>query len=180
MIKLLDFLPLLVFFIFYKIYDIFVASALLIITTGLALAVSWVFYRKIEKMNIISFVVVTIFGTLTLVFNNTEFIKWKITVIYSLLALVLLYSQFFMVQPLIKSLLGKEIQLPETSWRRLNIAWTLFFLICGLINIYVVFRLPESSWVNFKVFGLTGLNLLFTFISGFYIWRQILQQNKIK
>lgn len=176
--QLLDFLPLVVFFIFYKLYDIFVASGALIVATGLALVASWVLYRKLEKMTIVTFVLVAVFGTLTLVFHNDEFIKWKVTVIYSLFALALLYSQFFMAQPLIKSLLGKEIQLPETSWRRLNIAWALFFLACGLANIYVAFWLPEAFWVNFKVFGLTALTLLFTLISGVYIWRQMPQQEE--
>jgi intracellular septation protein len=176
--QLLDFLPLVVFFIFYKLYDIFVASGALIVATGLALVASWVLYRKLEKMTIVTFVLVAVFGTLTLVFHNDEFIKWKVTVIYSLFALALLYSQFFMTQPLIKSLLGKEIQLPETSWRRLNVAWALFFLACGLANIYVAFWLPESFWVNFKVFGLTALTLLFTLISGVYIWRQMPQQEE--
>lgn len=176
--QLLDFLPLVVFFIFYKLYDIFVASGALIVATGLALVAGWVLYRKIEKMTLITFVLVAVFGTLTLVFHNDEFIKWKVTVIYSLFALVLLYSQFFMQQPLIKRLLGKELTLPEASWRRLNIAWALFFIVCGLANIYVAFWLSQDIWVNFKVFGLTVLTLIYTLLSGIYIWRQMPQQKQ--
>lgn len=176
--QLLDFLPLVVFFVFYKLYDIFVASGALIVATGLALVMSWVLYRKLEKMTIVTFALVAIFGTLTLVFHNDEFIKWKVTVIYALFALALVYSQFFMSQPLIKSLLGKEIQLPEQVWQRLNIAWALFFLICGLANIYVAFWLSQAFWVNFKVFGLTGLTLLFTLMSGAYIWQKMPQQEE--
>ena len=104
-------------------------------------------------------------------------IFWKSARV-NLCAVALLYSQFFMAQPLIKSLLGKEIQLPESSWRRLNVAWAIFFLACGLANIYVAFWLPEAFWVNFKVFGLTALTLLFTLISGLYIWRQMPQQEE--
>jgi len=174
--QLLDFLPLVVFFVFYKLYDIYVASGALVVATGLALVVSWVLYRKLEKMTLFTFVLVAVFGTLTLVFHNDEFIKWKVTVIYLLFALALLYSQWFMQQPLIQTMLGKELQLPATVWRRLNIAWALFFLLCGLANIYVAFWLPQPVWVNFKVFGLTGLTLLFTLLSGLYIWRQMPQQ----
>ena len=163
--QLLDFLPLVVFFIFYKLYDIFVASGALIVATGLALVVSWVLYRKLEKMPIFTFVLVAVFGTLTLVFHNDEFIKWKVTVIYSLFAAALLYSQWFMEQP-------------DAVWRRLNVAWALFFLICGLVNIYVAFWLSQAFWVNFKVFGLSGLTLLFTLLSGLYIWRQMPQQEQ--
>jgi len=176
--QLLDFLPLVVFFIFYKLYDIFIASGALVVATGLALVASWVLYRKLEKMTIFTFVLVAVVGTLTLVFHNDEFIKWKVTVIYSLFALALLFSQWFMKQPLIQTMLGKELELPNTVWRNLNIAWALFFLLCGLANIYVAFWLPQSVWVNFKVFGLTGLTLLFTLLSGLYIWRKMPQQQQ--
>lgn len=176
--QLLDFLPLVVFFVFYKLYDIFVASGALIVATALALVVSWVLYRKIEKMTLVTFVLVAFFGTLTLVFHNDEFIKWKVTVIYSLFALALLYSQFFMAQPLIQKMLGKELTLPASAWRRLNVAWALFFLACGLANIYIAFWLSQEFWVNFKVFGLTGLTLLFTVISGLYIYRLMPQEEK--
>ncbi|RWR03739.1 intracellular septation protein A [[Pantoea] beijingensis] len=176
--QLLDFLPLVVFFVFYKLYDIFVASGALIVATGLALVVSWVLYRRLEKMTIFTFVLVAIFGTLTLVFHNDEFIKWKVTVIYSLFAVALLYSQLFMKQPLIQSMLGKEITLPAAAWRKLNVAWALFFLACGLANIYVAFWLPQTVWVNFKVFGLTAFTLLFTLVSGIYIYRLMPQEQK--
>ncbi|KFD18834.1 MULTISPECIES: septation protein A [Tatumella] len=176
--QLLDFLPLVVFFVFYKLYNIFVASGALIAATAIALVVSWVVYRKLEKMTIITFVLVTVFGSLTLIFHNDDFIKWKVTVIYTLFAAALLFSQWWMETPLIQSMLGKELVLPSAVWRRLNIAWALFFFICGLINIYVAFWLPESLWVNFKVFGLTALTLLFTLFSGLYIWRHLPREEK--
>ncbi|GAA0521811.1 septation protein A [Tatumella terrea] len=176
--QLLDFLPLVVFFVFYKLYNIFVASGALIAATAIALVVSWLLYRKLEKMTIITFVLVTVFGSLTLIFHNDDFIKWKVTVIYTLFAAALLFSQWWMETPLIQSMLGKELVLPSAVWRRLNIAWALFFFICGLINIYVAFWLPESLWVNFKVFGLTALTLLFTLISGLYIWRHLPREEK--
>jgi len=176
--QLLDFLPLVVFFVFYKMYDIFVASGALIVATGLALVASWILFRKVEKMTIVTFLLVAVFGTLTLVFHNDEFIKWKVTVIYSLFALALLFSQFFMQKPLIQTMLGKELQLPTHAWRRLNVAWAIFFLACGVANIYVAFWLPQEVWVNFKVFGLTGLTLLFTLLSGIYIYRLMPQEQK--
>ncbi|MDR7342609.1 intracellular septation protein [Pantoea alhagi] len=176
--QLLDFLPLVVFFVFYKLYDIYVASGALIAATGLALVASWFLYRKLEKMALFTFALVTVFGTLTLVFHNDEFIKWKVTVIYTLFALALLFSQLFMEKPLIQSMLGKELVLPQHAWRKLNMAWALFFLACGLANIYVAFWLSQAFWVNFKVFGLTGLTLLFTLLSGVYIYRLMPQQGK--
>jgi intracellular septation protein len=176
--QFLDFLPLVVFFVFYKIYDIYVASGALIAATALVLLVTWLKYRKIEKMMLITFVMVVVFGTLTLVFHNDLFIKWKVSVIYTLFAGALLFSQWFMKKPLIQQMLGKELVLPGHIWNRLNFAWAIFFLGCGIANIYVAFWLPQSVWVDFKVFGLTALTLIFTLFSGIYIYRNIPQEDK--
>src|ERR1700750_499347 len=135
--QLLDFLPLVVFFVCYKLYDIYVASGALIAATAVALIVTWLKYRKVEKMTLITFVMVAIFGTLTLVFHNDLFIKWKVTVIYALFSIALLVSQIVLKKPLIERMLGKEISLPDFVWSRLNTAWALFFMACGIANIYV-------------------------------------------
>ncbi|CAI0898496.1 septation protein A [Serratia grimesii] len=176
--QFLDFLPLIVFFAFYKLYDIYVASGALIVATALALVFTWFKYRKIEKMTLITFLMVLVFGTLTLVFHNDLFIKWKVTIIYSLFALALLISQLVLKKPLVQRMLGKEISLPDRVWNNLNLAWAVFFLACGLANIYVAFWLPQSVWVNFKVFGLTALTLIFTLLSGVYIYRHMPEEQK--
>lgn len=176
--QFLDFLPLIVFFAFYKLYDIYVASGALIVATALALVFTWLKYRKVEKMTLITFAMVAVFGTLTLVFHNDLFIKWKVTAIYTLFALALLISQLVLKKPLIQRMLGKELTLPDRVWNHLNIAWALFFLACGLANIYVAFWLPQDVWVNFKVFGLTVLTLAFTLLSGIYIYRHMPEEQK--
>ncbi|MBV6691615.1 septation protein A [Serratia quinivorans] len=176
--QFLDFLPLIVFFAFYKLYDIYVASGALIVATALALVFTWFKYRKIEKMTLITFLMVLVFGTLTLVFHNDLFIKWKVTIIYTLFALALLISQLVLKKPLVQRMLGKELTLPDKVWNSLNLAWAVFFLICGLANIYVAFWLPQSVWVNFKVFGLTALTLVFTLLSGVYIYRHMPEEQK--
>lgn len=176
--QFLDFLPLIVFFAFYKLYDIYVASGALIVATALALVFTWLKYRKVEKMTLITFAMVAVFGTLTLVFHNDLFIKWKVTAIYTLFALALLISQLVLKKPLIQRMLGKELTLPDKVWNNLNITWALFFLACGLANIYVAFWLPQDVWVNFKVFGLTVLTLVFTLLSGVYIYRHMPEEQK--
>ncbi|NUU66611.1 septation protein A [Enterobacteriaceae bacterium BIT-l23] len=176
--QLLDFLPLIVFFAFYKLYDIFVATGALIIATALALIFTWYKYRKVEKMTLVTFVLVAVFGGLTLFFHSDEFIKWKVTAIYGLFAAALLIGQWVMKKNLIKTMLGKEITLPDSVWSRLNLAWALFFIICGLANIYVAFWLPQNVWVNFKVFGLTALTLVFTLLSGVYMYRHMAPEQK--
>ncbi|HHC4999010.1 septation protein A [Serratia marcescens] len=176
--QFLDFLPLIVFFAFYKLYDIYVASGALIVATALALVFTWVKYRKVEKMTLITFLMVLVFGTLTLVFHNDLFIKWKVTVIYALFALALLISQWVLKKPLVQRMLGKELTLPDKVWSNLNLAWAVFFLACGLANLYVAFWLPQNVWVNFKVFGLTVLTLVFTLLSGIYIYRHMPEEQK--
>ncbi len=129
-------------------------------------------------MTLITFLMVLVFGTLTLVFHNDLFIKWKVTVIYALFALALLISQWVLKKPLVQRMLGKELTLPDKVWSNLNLAWAVFFLACGLANIYVAFWLPQSVWVNFKVFGLTVLTLVFTLLSGIYIYRHMPEEQK--
>ncbi|MBD2809764.1 septation protein A [Xenorhabdus sp. Vera] len=176
--QLLDFLPLVVFFIVYKMYDIFYASGALIAATGLAVVITYLIYRKVEKSSLITFVMVTVFGTLTLVFHSDLFIKWKVTAIYAIFALVLLVSQWIMKKPLIQRMLGKELELPDFVWNKLNMAWAIFFITCALANIYVAFWLPQDIWVNFKVFGLTALTLVFTVLSVVYIYRHLPREQK--
>ena len=176
--QFLDFLPLVVFFAFYKLYDIYAATSALIVATAVVLIYSWVRYRKVEKMALITFVLVAVFGGLTIFFHNDEFIKWKVTVIYGLFAGALLVSQWVMKKPLIQRMLGKELTLPASVWSNLNIAWAVFFILCGLANIYIAFWLPQNIWVNFKVFGLTAMTLLFTVLSGVYIYRHMPQEEK--
>ena len=140
--QFLDFLPLVVFFAFYKLYDIYAATTALIVATAVVLIYSWVRYRKVEKMALITFVLVAVFGGLTIFFHNDEFIKWKVTVIYALFAGALLFSQWVMKKPLIQRMLGKELSLPQQVWSRLNLAWALFFILCGLANIYIAALAP--------------------------------------
>lgn len=175
--QFLDFLPLAVFFAVYKLYDIFAATKALIVVTAVVLIYSWIRYRKVEKMALITFVLVAVFGGLTIALHDVEFIKWKVTVIYALFAAALMFSQWFMKKPLIQSMLGKELTLPQGVWSRLNIAWAIFFILCGLANIYIAFWLPQDIWVNFKVFGLTALTLIFTLLSGVYIYRHMPQDD---
>ncbi len=176
--QLLDFLPLIVFFIFYKFYDIFVATGMLIAATTIVLALQWVLYRKIEKMTLVTFTLVVTFGLLTIIFHNDQFLKWKVTILYTLFSAALLFSQFVLGKLPIKAMLGGELKLPDSIWKRLNITWALFFIICALANIYVAFCFSLEIWVNFKVFGLTGVTLIFALLSGIYIYRHIPQDDE--
>lgn len=176
--QLLDFIPLIVFFIVYKKVDIFYASGALMIATALSMLAIYLIYKKIEKSSLITLVIVIIFGGLTLIFHSDLFIKWKVTVIYAIFSLALLVSQYFTQKPLIQRMLSKEIHLADEIWHKLNLSWAIFFAICALVNIYVAFWLPQDVWVNFKVFGLTAVTLIFTILSMVYIYKHLPKEQK--
>ncbi|MBO2552159.1 septation protein A [Shewanella algae] len=175
--QLLDFLPLVIFFAVYKFYDIYVASGALIAATALQLVVTYLLYRKLEKMHLITFVMVAVFGTLTLVFHDDAFIKWKVTIVYALFALGLGVSQL-LNKPVLKGMLGQELKVADKIWARVTWYWVSFFIICGLINIYVAFSLSQETWVNFKVFGLTAVTLLNTIATVVYLFKHIPEEQR--
>ncbi|WP_299008755.1 septation protein A [uncultured Shewanella sp.] len=175
--QLLDFLPLIIFFAFYKIYDIYVASGALIVATALQLIVTYMLYKKLEKMHVITFAMVAVFGSLTLFFHDDAFIKWKVTIVYALFAIGLTVSQLIN-KPVLKSMLGKELVVADKIWAHITWYWVLFFIICGLLNIYVAFSLPQETWVNFKVFGLTALTLINTVVTIVYLYKNMSEEQR--
>ncbi|CZF86578.1 MULTISPECIES: septation protein A [Grimontia] len=170
--QLLDFIPLIIFFALYKMYDIYTATGALIVATIIQVAVTWVLYKKVEKMQIVTAVLVAVFGGMTLFFQDDNFIKWKVTIVYALFAIGLMVSQV-LGKPLIKGMLGKEITLPDNVWRNINSAWVGFFAALAVLNVYVAYQMPLDVWVNFKVFGLLALTLAFTMVSGVYIYKHM-------
>ncbi|MGL5047757.1 MAG: septation protein A [Shewanella sp.] len=175
--QLLDFLPLVIFFAVYKFFDIYIASGALIAATALQLILTYALYKKLEKMHWITFAMVTVFGTLTLVFHDDAFIKWKVTIIYGLFAIALGVSQL-LNKSILKSMLGKEMQVADNIWAHVTWYWVVFFAVCGLVNIYVAFSLPLETWVNFKVFGLTALTLVNTVITVFYLYKHLPEEQR--
>ncbi len=148
--QFIEFIPLIVFFAVYKFYDIYMATGALVVVTGLQLAYSWIRYRKVEKMQLFTFLLVGFFGGLTVFFHDDTFIKWKVTVINVLFALGLLISRYGFGKNLIKQMLGKELQAPDPVWDRVNLGWVGFFTVCGLLNLYVAFNLPQEMWVQLQ------------------------------
>ncbi|MGO2508179.1 MAG: septation protein A [Vibrio hibernica] len=177
--QFIDFIPLVIFFFLYKSYDIYVATGALIAATAVQVTVTYFLYKKVEKMQIITFLMVAIFGGMTLFFHDDNFIKWKVTIIYSLFSIGLLVSDYI-GKPVIKGMLGKEITLPDTIWKRVNIAWVIFFALCAVINIYVAYKLPLDAWVNFKVFGLLIATFAYTLLTGLYIYKYMPKETKEK
>jgi intracellular septation protein len=182
-----DFLPIVLFFIAYKFgggiyhwdgqeYDvkgIYAATAVMIVASILQVTITWLLTKKVEKSHLITLVLVVVLGGATLWLQNPDFIKWKPTAVNWLFALAFIGAQLFTDKSLLERMMAEHIQLPVAVWKRLNIAWVLFFVISGLANLYVAFNFPEETWVNFKLFGLLGLTIVFIIGQSVYLSKYI-------
>ena len=154
---LYDLLPVILFFITYKIYDIFTATAVAIVVTLLQVFYDYFKNKKIDKMLLFNGATITILGGLTIIFQDKTFIMWKPSVIYWILSAALIISDKIFSKNLIKKALGGQITLQEKYWTGLSMATSAFFTLLGFVNLYVAFNYNENTWVNFKLFGITGL-----------------------
>jgi intracellular septation protein len=158
---LFDIFPVVLFFVAYKLSDIFVATAVAIAATFVQIGWVWVRHRKVEPMLWVSLAIIAVFGGATLALRDETFIKWKPTVLYWLFGLALLVAEHGFNKNLIRAMMGAQIVLPERIWTRLNLSWVGFFVVMGLLNLYVAYNFATDTWVNFKLFGSMGLMLVF-------------------
>ena len=169
---LVDLLPVIAFFVAYKLADIYVATAVLIAGVLLQTAVSWIRHRKVSGMLLASTALVLVFGGLTLLVHDATFIKWKPTIVNWLFAAAFLASQFLRGPSIIQRMLGENVTLEADDWKRLNLMWVAFFAVSGVLNLWVAYNFDEATWVNFKLFGLMGLTLIFALLQGVWIARK--------
>jgi intracellular septation protein len=168
---LLEFAPLIAFFVAYRVSGLYAATAVLMIAMAILLIVDYVRLRRIPAMHALSAVLVFLFGTATLVLHDLRFIQWKPTVFFWLAALAFLGSQWIgkqtLTQRLLSAALGAEAsgeqerRVAESTWKRLNLLWVVFYALLGALNLFVAFNFSEHVWVPFKVIGLPIINLLF-------------------
>ena len=184
--QFIDFIPLLLFFIVYKIDPhavdilghsfmvggIFSATAMLIISSLVVYGILFITQRKLEKSQWLTLIACLVFGSLTLAFHSEAVLKWKAPVVNWLFALAFAGSHFIGDRPLIQRIMGHALTLPQPIWTRLNIAWVFFFLFCGTANLYVAFTY-QDFWVDFKVFGSLGMTLLFLVGQGIFLARHM-------
>ncbi|WP_416305318.1 septation protein A [Neptunicella sp. SCSIO 80796] len=169
---LVEFLPLLIFFVFYKTHDIFWATGALMIAFTLQLVVTYILKKQITKQQWIFFAIVMIFGGFTLFLRDETFIMWKPTVVYLIFAAVLFGSQIIK-RPALKQMMESAIQLPDNIWNRVNLAWGIFFLLAAIVNLLVAYEYTQEQWVNFKVFWMTAASLVFTVLTIAYLYRYL-------
>jgi intracellular septation protein len=187
---LFDLFPVILFFAAYKLAGIYVATAVAIGATFLQIGLLAALRRKIDTMLWVSLGIIVVFGGATLALRDETFIKWKPTVLYWLFAAALAGAELLFRRNLIRAMLGKQVRLPDPVWSRLNWSWAAFFALMGVANLYVAFMFSESFctnvvevvernncenniWVNFKLFGATGLMLLFVIGQALFLARHV-------
>lgn len=201
--QLFDFFPILLFFIVYKFYldlpdelilsinnlfpfmsmqpgelkhAIYLATLTAIVATVIQVILTVVTTRRVEKMHIITLVLLLVFGGATLYFKDPVFIKWKPTAINWLFGAVFFGSQFIGSKPLVQRMMGHALEIDDNQvWKNLNLAWIGFFIFSGVLNLVVAFNFSEEIWVDFKLFGLMGLTLIFVIGQSFYLARYLPQ-----
>ncbi|RJG06042.1 septation protein A [Noviherbaspirillum cavernae] len=152
---------------------IMLATAVAIVATIGQIAYLLLRGKKVDTMLWVSLAIITMFGGATIYFHNETFIKWKPTVLYWVFGAALLLSQTLFGKNLIRMMMEKQISLPYVVWQRLSVAWALFFVAMGLINLYVAYNFATATWVNFKLFGFTGLMLAFVIGQSLFLSRYI-------
>ena len=194
---LYDFFPVILFFVAYKIFpglspetiapvnqltslglDPAASSHAILFATLVAIIASFIqvsLYRirhgRFERMHLVSLGILTLVGGATLVLRDPIYFMWKPTLLNWLFALVFLGSMWIGSKPLVERMMGGSISVPSEIWKRLNLAWVGFFILTGVLNILVAYQFSEETWVNFKMFGLLGLTVLFIFLQAFYLAR---------
>ena len=192
-----DFFPVLLFFLTYKLFGyvpvelidlanqipyvsidpkepkdaMFLATLVIIIATIAQNILHYYVYRRFEKMHLVSLVLLVVLGGATVIMKDAQLLVWKVTVINWLFGLVFLGSQFIGEKPIVERLMGQAFEASQSIWTRLNIAWIIFFIAIGLVNLYVFFNFGEESWVNFKFYGLMGATFIFIIAQSIYLMK---------
>ena len=206
---LLDFLPIILFFVAFKAADanketaaafatghfgflvsggvvgpgeapVLLATVVVIVATLAQVAILALRGKKIDLMLWVSLALVVVMGGLTVWLHNETFIKWKPTLLYWVMGSAFALAPLLFGKNLLKLLLGEQLQLPAPVWQRLNLAWVLFFATMGALNLWVAYNFSTDTWVNFKLFGSIGLMLVFTIAQGLYLARHMPDEAPVK
>jgi intracellular septation protein len=174
--SLIDLLPVVLFYVAYKFSDFRTAIAVMMVAMTVQVALTWLITRTVHRMTLVSAGLVVGLGAISLSLHNELVFKWKPTILFWILAIVFLGSQFVGAKPIaqrfLQSASKEEINVPAGDWRALNLMWVVFFAAVGAINLYVAYNFPENVWVNFKLFGLTGLTLVFAMGQALWLSRR--------
>ena len=170
---LFDIFPVVLFFIAWNLYDIFTATAVAIVATVLQVAWMWLRHRRVDNLLWVTLAIMLVFGGATLILKDPTFIKIKPTVLYWLFAAVLVGAQLFFGKNLIRSMMEKQMKLSDAVWGKLNASWVGFFVVMGILNLYIAYTYSEAVWVQFKFYGGIGLMLIFVVAQALLLARHV-------
>ncbi len=195
--KALEFIPVILFFLVYKMPErainfvapflselsvqklqdtkaFVLATTVIIVATLLQIIITWIVTRKIDKMTLVILAIILVLGVPSILLNDPMVFMWKPTVANWLFATAFLLSNYIgQKKPIIQRMLGAQVALPQSVWRRLNVAWIGFFLLSGSLNLLVAYNFSEATWVDFKLYGILGLTLAFGVLQAFYLAKHV-------
>jgi intracellular septation protein len=175
-----DFLIVLIFFIAFKFYDIYVATCVGIVGTAIQVVVHRIWKGQFDKKQLMVFGIFVLFGGMTLYFHNPIFVKWKPSIVFWIFGITILFSHFMMKQPIMQRLMGNMLEgnahIPLRVWKILNIAWGIFFILLGSVNIFIAYQFSTNVWVNFKLYGILSSLFLFAVAQSIYLARYLEQE----
>ncbi|MGM0524802.1 MAG: inner membrane-spanning protein YciB [Pseudomonadota bacterium] len=176
MALVLEYLPIIAFFVFYKLADIYVATGVLMAGTVIQLLGLKLLKQPITNRHWVILAVVMVFGAVTILLRDDWFIKLKVSIVYLAIAGLLLGGLIWKKRSPLQSMMGQDIKLPEPVWNRLTYAWIIFCGALAAVNLYIAEYWTQEAWVNFKVFGILGITLIFTIGTGVYMYRHAEQE----
>lgn len=169
---LFEFFPILLFFLAFKLWGIYVATGVAMAASLVQVIATRITQKKYDWMQVVTLVLIMIFGGATIILKNERFIEWKPTILYWIFALVFLVSHLS-DKTLIERMMGSKITLPAHAWKKMSFSWIAFFTLTGALNIFVAYHFSTEIWVNFKLFGLLGLMILFVIGQSIFLSRHI-------
>jgi len=187
---LFDYFPIIVFFAVFKFLtgddssgEVIKEAMIMATKAGIAasflqVVLYWIKTRKFEKMHLISLALIIVFGSITIALDDPLYIKWKTTILEWVFALVFLGSQYIGKKNLVHRMMGSVIEAPDNVWRNLNFAWAGFFTLMGFVNLYVIYNFSDAFWVDFKLFGMLGMTLVFVIAQGLFMAKYVIQEEE--
>lgn len=187
---IIEYIPLILFFAVFKLVDIYWATALLMLTTLIQVAYYYFKDGKVPTRHWVFFAIAVVLGTLTLVFHDEQFVKWKATIVYAIFSVTLLVSRYVLGKNLVKKALSsilenaseskQEINVPEALWNKLNLFWVAVTAGISALNIYIAYNFSLDFWVNFKVFGLMGITFVCVLATIITLFKYLPEDNEEK
>lgn len=169
-----EILPVFLFFLAFKFYDIYVATVVGILATSLQVIITRVLSGSWDRKQVVTMFIFLIFGSMTLYFHNPIFVKWKPTIVFWIFAAAILVTHFTrkpLMQRMMENALENSAVIPKRVWTKINLMWAIFFAAMGAINLYIAYSFSNDAWVNFKFYGITISLILISVVQALYLVR---------